>query len=176
MKTRFLLIATVLCYGLPAEAAQQMKNYAGLQYALVTYAEEGFDDVEPTALVGRIGTHINEYFSGEARLGFGLQDDSLDIRVFGGDAKVDLEVEYLVGVYGVLQSRPQNGFSVYGVLGFSQAELKASAQGISVSDEESGLSYGIGANYKWFNLEYMSYLDEASFEVTALSLGFLVEF
>jgi len=164
----------MLGHGLAVQAAPIKDNYAGLQFAQVTYEEQGFDDVVPTALIGRFGTRVNDYVAAEGRLGFGLQEDSLDIR--GIDADIDLEVEYLVGVYGILQSRPQSGFSVYGILGVSQVELKASLQGIPDSNVDSGLSYGIGANYRWFSLEYISYLDEDDYELTALSLGFLVEF
>ena len=153
-------------------AAQEGSKYAGLQYALVTYEEDGFDDVEPTALVGRIGQFTSDNFAIEGRLGFGLQDDTIDVGPFD----LDLEVNSLFGVYGVLQSSPSNGISVYGILGFSRVELEATALGVSVSDDDTGLSYGFGLNLKGFNVEYMSYLDEDDYQISALSLGFVAEF
>ena len=66
--------------------------------------------------------------------------------------------------------------SFYGVIGFSQGEIEGSAFGITVSEDESGLSYGFGVNIKSFNIEYMSYLDEDDFDATAISLGYVTQF
>ena len=53
MKHILLVITLAFFYSSPSIATSKGESYGGLQYALVTYDEDGFDEVEPTALVGR---------------------------------------------------------------------------------------------------------------------------
>ena len=172
MKSILLVVVLVFSYSSVSIAASEGDTYGGLQYALVTYDEDGIDEVEPTALVGRFGKFVSENVAIEGRLGFGLSDDSVDVGPFD----VDVEVEYLFGFYGVFHTNSNSDTSVYGVLGFTQGELEGSAMGITVSEDDSGLSYGFGINIKSFTIEYMSYIDEDDYDVTAISLGFATEF
>ena len=75
MKNILLVIALVFSYSSISFAASEGDTYGGLQYALVTYDEDGFDEAEPTALVGRYGQFVNDSVSIEGRIGFGLSDD-----------------------------------------------------------------------------------------------------
>ena len=177
MKAKYSFIVILLLISAPVYAGGQGTNYIGLQYALVTYEEEGFDDVEPTALVGRLGHFVTDNVAVEGRLGFGVQDDEVEVDLgFLGTVDVEVEIEHLFGIYAAIHSSSTSDISVYGLLGFSQGELEASALGEEVSEDESGFSYGFGLNIHKFNIEYMSYLDEDDFEVTAISLGFVHQF
>jgi hypothetical protein len=92
------------------------------------------------------------------------------------DVEVEIEVNYLVGIYGVLHSDTEAKATFYGLIGVTQGELEASAFGESFDEDDTGLSYGVGVNIGYFNLEYMSYLDEDDYSVTAISAGFVTEF
>jgi outer membrane immunogenic protein len=168
MKTILAVIAVTLFCVAPLHAEDKGTSYWGAQYALVTYDESGFDEVEPTALVLRLGRFVTENISIEGRLGFGLEDDEVDVGPFD----VEVEVDNLYGIYGVFHTSGSDDTNVYGVLGFTKGELKATAFGATFEGDDSGLSYGIGANFRGFNIEYMSYLDEDEFDVTAISLGY----
>ena len=177
MNAKYWLIGIVFLMGSPVYAAGEGTNYFGVGYALVTYDEEGFDDAEPTALGVKVGHFLNDNVAIEGRIGFGLQDDEVEVDLgFLGTVDVEIEVENLFGIYAAVHSSSSSDTSFYGIFGFSQGELEASALGIDVSEDESGFSYGFGLNIKKFNIEYMSYLDEDDFEVTAISLGFVNEF
>ena len=152
-------------------------TYGGIQYALSTYNEDGFDEVKPTALVGRFGKYINNNFAIEGRLGFGLQDDS--INFLGID--VTLDIDTLIGVYGLGYVNINDSSSVYGLIGFTRAEATASALGISVSSDESGLSFGVGSdlgigNNVSLNIEYIQYLNKSNFDFRSLGLGIIFGF
>lgn len=69
--------------------------YAGVNYSLVEYDEAGFDSVEPTALVLRLGNELTPNLAVEGRLGFGVSDDSIDVL----GTSVDVEVDQFFGVY-----------------------------------------------------------------------------
>jgi hypothetical protein len=74
-------------------------GYVGLNYAFVTYEEDGIsEDFDLGALVGKAGAQINPYLAAEFRAGFGAKDDSTS---FNG-VSLDLELDYLVGGYMVL--------------------------------------------------------------------------
>jgi hypothetical protein len=46
----------------------------------------------------------------------------------------------------------------------------------SYSSNDSDLSFGFGIDNKLFNIEYMMYVDEGNYEISAISLGYISEF
>jgi outer membrane immunogenic protein len=172
MKKVILGVAITFLFSTTVFAAREGESYFGIQYAMVTYDEDGVDDVEPAALVGKFGKFMTDNVAIEGRIGFGIQDDSVDLGPF----EVEVDVETIFGVYAVMQSSGSDSASFYGVLGLTRVELEASAFGVSVSDDDSGLSYGVGVNIGAFNLEYMSYIDDDDYDLTAVSLGYVAKF
>lgn len=149
-------------------------KYAGLQYAISDYSEDGLSaEPNPTALVGRLGVNLTDIFSIEGRLGLGLQDDT--VNIFGTD--VTMEIDSLIGVYGAGHIYLNKNSSVYGLLGLTRAEATISSPGFtSQSDDETGLSFGVGAdigigNGVALNIEYVQYLNKSDFDFSALAFG-----
>jgi hypothetical protein len=149
-------------------AANAGSNYAGLQYSMVELDFDGVGDVDPTALVGKLGHFFNDNIAIEGRLGTGLQDDDI--------AGVDVDIESIIGIYGVFHASDDFEKTVYGVLGYTDAEAEFSGPGGSADGDESSFSFGFGANFKWFNIEYMSYIDEDDVDATAISIGYVAQF
>jgi outer membrane immunogenic protein len=149
-------------------AANAGTNYGGLQYAFVNIDLGGIGDVDPTALVGKLGYFFNDNIAIEGRLGTGLQDDDI--------LGVDVEINSLFGVYGVFQTSSSSETTFYGVLGYTDVEAEFSGPGGSAEGDESSFSFGFGANIKGFNIEYMSYIDEDDTEATAVSIGYVIRF
>lgn len=154
------------------------KTYFGVQYAIGTYSEDGFDDINPTALVGRFGKYFNDNFALEGRLGIGVQDDS--INIFGTD--VSLEIDTMLGIYGIGHLNLNETSSVYGLVGLTRAEATVSIPGFgSESNDDTGLSFGVGANIGVsntvaLNVEYTQYLNKSDFDFSALSFGAVFSF
>jgi len=166
MKKVIPLIALSL-FSLNSVAASKGDTYTGFQYAMGTYSEDGVPDFNPNAIVGRFGKYIEDDFSLEGRFGFGMGDDT--VNYLGVD--VSIEVDTFMGVYGLKHIDIGNGSSVYGALGFSTSELTASALGTSVSDDDSGLSFGAGIQFNNYNIEFMQYLNKSDFDFSAISFG-----
>lgn len=151
--------------------------YFGGQYAMVTYDEDNLPEAEPSVIVGRAGLFITDNVSVEGRFGFGLEDDT--ISALGVD--VDAEIDNFFGGYvnGHLPLADQA--SLYGVIGFTRAKGTASTADISLSDTDSGISWGAGFNFYateqlGLNLEYMQYLDESGYDVSAIAFGAIYNF
>lgn len=177
MKIPYMIVIMAVCFGVPAHAAQDGNLYGGVQYAMVTYDEEGFDEVEPTALVGRFGRFFNKNVALEGRFGIGLDGDEIDLAIPGfAPFEAEVEVEMLYGAYIVAHSDPTQNVNFYGVIGYSRGELEVSIGDFSQDGDESGLSYGAGINIGRLNIEYMSYLDEDEFDATAISIGYISSF
>ena len=154
-------------------AAQKGETYAGVQLAFIdaTFKDpDGNEDASPMGLVGRFGSYMDENISIEARLGFGIADDEVDTGV-------TVELDSLIGVYGVGHKKLNPTTSVYGMVGFTKIEASAYwyipffGSGSETADE-SGLSFGFGANMDMgnqmaFNIEYMMYLSESEVDVNA---------
>lgn len=149
-------------------AANAGSNYVGLQYAVVNVDFDGIGDVDPTALVGKLGYFFTDNVAIEGRLGIGLEDDDI--------LGVDVDIEHLYGIYGVFHASNNIETTFYGVLGFTDAEAEFSGPGGSADGDESSFSFGVGANISGFNIEYMSYIDEDDTEATAISIGYTAQF
>ena len=166
--------ASVLLLPLTSNAEN---TYGGIQYAMGTYNEDGFEEVKPTALIGRFGNYVNNSVSIEGRLGVGLQDDSIDY--FGID--ISLELDTLIGVYGLAHANINQNSDVHALIGFSRAEATVSALGYSASSDDTGLSFGVGANLGTgnnvsLNIEYVQYLNKSNFDFSALAFGAVFSF
>ena len=156
--------------------------YAGVQYGIADLSFEGVsEDFSPTALIGRAGSNLNQYFSIEGRLGLGLSDDTLTATEGTTTASLSVELDTLIGIYGVGHVPLGKSSSIYALVGLTQIDATASASvtGIgsaSLSDDESDFSYGIGADIGilynlWVNVEYVQYIDKADIDVSAIALG-----
>jgi len=160
-----LLTASIVSASFSASAADL---YAGGSYAVLDS-----DDVTLNAIYGRFGASFNDNISAEARLGFGVGDDSVD--------GIKVELDNLYGVYVRGGIPAGEVFYPYAILGYSKAKGTASGFGVSVSDSESDLSYGVGADFNVnetfkINAEYMSYVDKDDFELTGFSVGVAFSF
>ena len=171
MKQILLFIAFISVYSPHAPAADEEQRYVGFQYSLVTYDEDG-DEAEPTALVARYGQFLNDWFAIEGRIGFGLEDDALEV----GSLDIDVELENIIGLYGVIHTGSISIASLYGIVGYTQIDLEGSAHGISIDENANGLSYGLGVNIGSLSIEYMNYVEDHYYDVTAISLGYIYRF
>ena len=150
--------------------------YAGIQYAIADLSFGGVpEDFSPTALVGRVGSNLNQYVSIEGRLGIGLSEDEVTATVGSAATSVSVEIDTLIGLYGVGRLPLGKSSSLYALAGFTQVDATASGSA-SLSDDESDLSYGVGADIGigynlWVNVEYVQYLDKSDMEVSAIAVG-----
>ena len=152
--------------------------YYGANVAFLDYSEDGLAG-EPslTTLYGRVGTSFNENFSAEARVGFGLTDDT--VLVLGND--VDVDLNNFFGAYLKGGAQVTEMFYPYAVMGYTRGEVDASVLGFSISESESDLSFGLGADVTisdvmTLNLEYMNYYDKDGVELSGFSVGFISAF
>lgn len=158
-----------------AQAEFQETIYTGIQAAQITY-EDDFTGIEgePAALVLRLGGYLDGGTAIEFRFGFGLNgyDDTVNVPGIGD---VDFEVENLFGLYGLYHIGWGSNASLYGLLGVTNGEIKISDPSFS-TDRETSISYGIGLNIARLNFEYVSYIHDNDFDVTAISIGFVSKF
>ena len=168
-------------------SAAEGDQYFGLQYASTTFEFAG-EDWEPTALMGRYGKYIDDNFAIEGRLGIGTDSDTLSITndPIVGNASVEIEIDTLIGIYGVGSHDINENSSIYALIGITNGEATFSAKSsilgnASISESETDLSYGVGANIgitntAGINLEYISYISKTNFDVTAVNFGFVFKF
>lgn len=185
MLHRIVIIGLVISLGSisgNAFAGLTPGGYAGVQYASTDFSfQDVSEDFSPTALIGRAGSNLNRYFSIEGRLGLGLSDDTVTATSGTTTASLSIEIDTLIGVYGVGHVPLGKSSSLYALVGLTQVDATASASATdigsaSTSDDESDLSYGIGADIGilynlWVNVEYVQYLDKSDFDVSAIALG-----
>lgn len=165
------MIAGAIIASLTMATAVEAKdgNYVGFGLSQQSI-DGGFYDADVMTLDGKVGTYFNENFSGELRVGLGVQDDT----VFGAD----IEVDNYYGAYVRFGAPVTDGFYPYAIAGYTNTKVSVSGGG---SDSESDFSYGVGAdmaisNDVDFTVEYMRYLDKDGGEVDGIGVGFKFKF
>ena len=145
MKSQLLsvLVISILLSSSNVFAREETRSYVGIQYAQAKYTEDDIDDVEPTALVVRLGIYLTEHTSAELRYGDGVDSD--DVEFQGQD--IDVDIENFGGVYAVYHFDTDYQNSFYGILGYTEAELKASLNGQTSREDNNGISAGLGFNF-----------------------------
>ncbi len=108
---------------------------------------------EPALLTGLVGYRFNPNLSVEGMVGFGLGDDEVKLNGVGTGAKGKLGTSF--GVFLRPSVQVSESIELFGRLGFVRSEVKVSAAGFTESGSDTGLAYGIGAN---FHLTKSSYL------------------
>ena len=159
-----------------AQAEFQETIYTGIQGAQFTY-EDNLTGIEgkPPALVLRLGGYLEGGTAIEARFGFGLQGYGDTVNVSPG-VDVDFDVENFFGLYGLYHIGWGSNASLYGLLGVTNGEIKISTAAPGTDNRETNLSYGIGLNIARLNFEYVHYMHDNDFDVTAISFGFVSKF
>ena len=140
-------------------------NYVGGNISAMNYERDGVsDDADLVALYGRLGTEFSENFSGELRLGTGIDDD----KIYGRKVKLNhMYGAYVRGGIPIAQT-----FYPYAIVGVTRAKTKFG----STSNTESDLSLGLGTDIRMgngldLNLECMNYLDKSRAQLDGFSIG-----
>jgi len=155
-----IVAASIASASISASAAEL---YAGGNFAVLD-AEE----LTLNAIYGRFGALFNENLSAEARIGFGVGDDT-----WGGEK---YEIDNFYGAYVRGGIPVGEVFYPYAIVGYTKGKISSSGPFGSDSASESDFSFGVGADFKVtdalkINAEYLSYLDKDEAELTGFSVG-----
>ncbi len=137
-----------------------------------------------TALIGRIGAQFHENLSAEARLGFGISDDTHDFTatVNGSTATYtyDSKIDNLYGGYLRVGASVEK-FYPYLLVGWTELDQKITVLGSTSNDSGSDFSYGIGTDIHVSdnisaNLEWVNYYDKGNHEISGFLIGIVSSF
>ena len=143
--------------------ANEAHGYFGLQL--------GKADVEDDDLnygLARIGIKYPNNIAAEVRYGLGTNGKTSD--------GVTVEVDRILGVYGAYYFDLADKLSLYGIVGWSEIVINSSDLLDSVDTSQDGISYGVGAEFRGFNVEWMQYLDTDDVETQAIAIGYNYHF
>lgn len=166
-----------------AASAQQSTSwddyYLGMQVSQFNIdSGPDFSTAKPVGLTLTVGEQVHPNFAVEARLGFGVADDT--IRYQPNDtttAETDIELDYAVSILAKPQARVSDSVSVYALAGWSRSELSTAGG----SGADSGLSYGAGfalqpAPKLDVYLDWLRLMDEEGVALSSINLGFTYRF
>jgi len=176
MNRILIVVAITFLYSSTSLAVGEDRAPEAIQHTLVTYHEDGFDGTKPNVWVGKYGQlNIENVVIEENTVA-----DSHDRKTSFLGTGIGRDIASLYGTYGVFRSNSfrsnKKDKSTYFALGFTLDELNMDETGTLDSSNDSGLSYGFGVNHSSYNIEYMIYVDEENYEMSAISLGFVSEF
>jgi len=129
-----------------AEAAQS-GPYVGVGYSTINFSDA---DVRVGVINGRIGYRVGPHFAIEGEGAFGIQDDTVTVDDgLGGFVDVDAELDSAWSIFAVGAMPVSEDTVVFARLGYATVEVTAEAQGVSASDDDSGVALGVGG---WVSL------------------------
>lgn len=145
MKSLIVTTASLAAIAVAAPAmAQDVGQIQPHAYGNLGYANVGPGAANISAIQGRLGYRLNNWFGVEGELGLGLDSDKVAVAP-GVDAKVKMKhQEALYGV-GFLPITPQ--FDLIGRVGYGNTKLKTKVADISDSDNVQSWNFGAGGQY-----------------------------
>ena len=163
-------------------APANAESYAGIRYANLTYTAIDFANTDWTtpALMANIGNQLNDKWAVEARFGIGIGDDTISPTIDNQTITVSAEIDNYVGVFLRLGASADKLYP-YLMLGYGQSKITRNIIGVSVGFDDSDTAYGGGVNIAFTdsvngNIEYMSYNDSTTAEVSGISFGLEYDF
>lgn len=162
---KLLLLVSALILTVSAQSRAAEGAYGAFGGGLLTF-DDGFDEVKPKQLLGRLGYNFNDYFGIGFEGGFSLIEDELD----DVDFDVTTTFFYLRGSIPVSETA-----DVYLLIGSTNVELTGSSGGISLSadDDDTGTGFGFETRLDTVSLfvDYITYFDDDGVDVTSINLG-----
>lgn len=152
-------------------AFAQQGLYVGGALTRLDYKESGFPTYNPTALAVSLGTEFSPNLAAEIRLGTGV---GWAPKTVSG-LNTELDVTSYFGVYGKGSLPLSSMASVYGLVGYTNANFKATVSGFSATGSDSSLSFGVGADFAVskttsIGVEWASLVRGDGFDLNGLSL------
>jgi hypothetical protein len=131
------------------------------------------DEINLGAVNFQAAYHFSEYFAVEGEALLGVSDDSI--------GAIDVELDYALAAFvkGTLPLNEQ--FALTGRVGYSTAELSASAGGFGASGDDQAFAYGAGAQYFFddrngVRFDYTRYDFDDGAETDAFGLSYVRRF
>lgn len=143
--------------------ANEARGYFGFQL--------GNADVEDDDLdygLARIGIKYPGNLAAEVRYGAGANSQTRN--------GVRVEIDRILGIYGAYYFDLADKLSLYGIVGWSEIVINNSDLLDSVNTSQEGISFGVGAEFRGFNVEWMQYLDTEDVESQAIAIGYNYHF
>jgi opacity protein-like surface antigen len=161
-----------------ATAQAQQNNspvYAEVGYSALKYKEDDGQlsaSFKPGALRGIVGYEVSPNLAVEGMLAFGVKNDTTNFM----NVNVKGELQNAYGVYVKPKIKVGDNLELFGRLGWTHAKIKASAQGFSISDNGSDVSYGAGLSYSfsrntYVSADYMNYYDKEGVKIDGFTVG-----
>jgi opacity protein-like surface antigen len=166
--------AAVAMLSTAAQAQQTNYFYGEVGYTVMKIEGDGLPNVKPNALRGIVGYAYHPNLAMEGMLAFGVRDDSFN----DAGVNVDVKLKNAWGIYLKPKFDVTPQLEVFGRLGATKTNIKATAAGVSESERKGDLSWGLGAAYRFnprmsVGLDYMRYSDDTSrVDGVTLSLGY----
>lgn len=160
------ILSTALATSLMGFAglASAEHSYVGVDYQMYSFGASGIDDMEPDAMVFKLGSSVSDYAIIEGRFGRSLTDDNANSTA--------LKIDEIIGIYVKGGMDVMDMVFPYAVLGYSKVDFEFYGE---PDQTESDLSYGVGADLYFGNLqvgaEWMMMQDKTDYELEVVSVS-----
>lgn len=171
----FLLMAS------GAQAQQMPPMTWGAAYAELGYSWLKIDafgtSFRPDALRGILGYDFHPNFAFEGMLGGSINSDDKQLAINGVPTNVQTKLENMYGLW--LKPKYMYGpyrTEVFGRIGWAHTKVKLTQAGVSRSESQDDLAWGLGANYRfnpnaYVGVDWMRYSNQSNSHVDGFTIS-----
>lgn len=147
MKSLVVAASAAALLAIPGLAQAQDMGGTRL-YGTIGYANVDLDEVNLGAIQGRVGARFGQWFGVEGEAAFGIEEEEVDTGLAPpAPASVDLDLSHEVGIFGVVFAPVSENFDLLARVGYTTAEVEASAGGVDVGADADGWAFGVGGQF-----------------------------
>lgn len=158
------------------------KMYAEIGYTQLSVKESdpmGAIKFSPQVLTGLFGYQITPNIAVEGLLGFGAGKDEL--KLGSASSGVQGKVKNAVGVFFKPSVAVSDSIDLFGRIGWVRSEMELSAPGVSMSESDSDIAYGFGANFNlsktsYIQANWMNYFKKDGVKIDGLTVAYGIRF
>lgn len=153
------------------------KDYLGGAMHIGFYEETGFQRAEPTGLQLKFGHYFSPHGAIELHYVTGIEAGTVRYE----NINVDVDIEQGLSLFLRGELPVSAAARLYGLIGYTDGELTASATNGFVTakstESDAGISYGFGFEHRKprsnmsVHLEYILYLNESGYDYSGFNLG-----
>jgi outer membrane immunogenic protein len=163
---KYLILASLLCSSLTFAASGDSYFGGGIHRGDLDI--DGFSTVNPNAIKLEYGYYVWDSIAIEGHFAYGFGEDTV--------SSLDFKLKQAISLFAKADLSVGENSNVYGLLGLTKGKIEVSNYSGSDSEDDSGLSYGLGFETKIqsdlvFSTEYIMYLSEDDYDYSGINIG-----
>ncbi|PZO13066.1 MAG: hypothetical protein DCF26_17690 [Burkholderiales bacterium] len=168
--------------GSQAQTQPESKLYGEVGYAATSFKENDVVDrykAKPAIVTGIVGYKFEPHFAVEAFLGLGAKSGELKLN--GAPTGFNVKINNTMGVFVRPSLKVSDDVELFARLGYVHSKVTLSGLGVSESDTDNSVAYGLGGNVylsksSYLQLNWTNYYKKDGVKIDGIGVAYGFKF